>query len=165
VPLSVRVSATEWMEKNAEDSWDVDSTIRLAKLLPTLGVDVLDVSSGGNNEAQAVTPFNNYQVDISARIRKELHEAGIKNLLVGAVGMITEAEQAKSILENGVETESRPIEIENEEGVKAKADIVFVARQFLREPEWVFRVAYRLGVQVQWPLQYSRGGFVKGSKI
>jgi 2,4-dienoyl-CoA reductase-like NADH-dependent reductase (Old Yellow Enzyme family) len=166
MPLLLRVSSTEWMESAAAESWDVESTIKLAKLLPSLGVDLLDVSSGGNNEAQSVTPFNNYQVDIAGQIRSALHASGIKNLLIGAVGMITEAEAAKEIVENGQnEKSSDLIEIENERGQKAKADIVLVARQFLREPEWVLRVAYRLGVKVQWPQQYHRGQFVRGSRI
>lgn len=163
MPLLVRVSSTEWMEEQAPESWDVESTIRLAKLLPVLGVDLLDVSSGGNNEKQAVTPYNNYQVGIAGRIREELYKAGIRDLLIGAVGMITEAEAAKEIVEKG--KGDGLVEIEDENGGIAKADIVLVARQFLREPEWVLRVAYRLGVKVQWPSQYSRGQFVKGSKI
>lgn len=169
MPLLVRVSSTEWMEKNASESWDVESTIKLAKLLPGLGVDLLDVSSGGNNEKQAVTPYNDYQIGIAGRIRSELYKAGIKDLLIGAVGMITEAEAAKAIVENGKPKEigeaNLTVEIEDEQGAIAKADIVLVARQFLREPEWVLRVAYRLGVKVQWPQQYHRGTFVKGSKI
>src|ERR1700679_1013440 len=99
MPLLLRVSSTEWMEEQAKESWDVESTIRLAKLLPGLGVDLLDVSSGGNNEKQAVTPYNNYQVGIAGRIREELYKSGIKDLLIGAVGMITEAEAAKEIVE------------------------------------------------------------------
>jgi 2,4-dienoyl-CoA reductase-like NADH-dependent reductase (Old Yellow Enzyme family) len=167
MPLLVRVSSTEWMEKSGEpQSWDVESTIRLAKLLPRLGVDLLDVSSGGNNEKQAVTPYNDYQVGIAGRIRAASHEAGIKNLLIGAVGMITEAEAAKSIVQNGNEgPRDEQVEIENERGETTKADIVLIARQFLREPEWVYRVAYRLGVKLQWPVQYQRGQFVKGSRI
>jgi 2,4-dienoyl-CoA reductase-like NADH-dependent reductase (Old Yellow Enzyme family) len=163
MPLLVRVSSTEWMEKQAEESWDVESTIRLAKLMASLGVDLLDVSSGGNNEKQAVTPYNDYQVGIAGRIREELYKSGIKDLLIGAVGMITEAEAAKQIVEKG--KGDGLVEIEDENGGIAKADVVLVARQFLREPEWVLRVAYRLGITVQWPSQYSRGQFVKGSKI
>lgn len=166
MPLLVRVSATEWMDKQAPESWDIPSTIELAKLLPGVGVDLLDVSSGGNNEKQAVTPYNDFQVNIAGQIRDALYVVGIKDLLIGAVGMITEAEVAKSIVENGKSEKSDGlIEIESESGQKAKADIVLVARQFLREPEWVLRVAYRLGVKVQWPQQYHRGQFVKGSRI
>ncbi|KAL2060333.1 hypothetical protein VTL71DRAFT_9728 [Oculimacula yallundae] len=161
MPLLVRLSSTEWMEKNAPESWDVESTIKLAKLLPGLGVDLLDVSSGGNCKEQTLTPWNDYQVGIAGRIRKELYEAGIKDLLIGAVGMITEAEAAKKIVETGDNT----VEIMDENGAIAKADIVLIGRQFLREPEWVLRVAYRLGLKVQWPVQYQKGQFVRGSKI
>lgn len=165
MPLLVRISATEWME-TAPESWDVESTIRLAKLLPALGVDLLDVSSGGNNEAQNIKTDNDFQVGIAGRIREALFKDGIKDLLIGAVGLITEAEDAKRIVEAKTPVMADDcIEIEDEQGQSAKADIVLVARQFLREPEWVFRVAYRLGVDVQWPVQYHRGGFRKGSKI
>jgi 2,4-dienoyl-CoA reductase-like NADH-dependent reductase (Old Yellow Enzyme family) len=167
MPLLVRVSATEWMEKSGEpESWDVESTIKLAKLLPDLGVDLLDVSSGGNNEKQTFGPFSDYQIGIAGRIRSELFAVGIKNLLIGAVGMITEAEAAKEIVEAGQDVKKADVvEIEDEQGKIAKADIVLVARQFLREPEWVLRVAHRLGVDVRWPKQYQRAPFPKGSKI
>lgn len=162
MPLLVRVSATEWMEESDEpESWDVPQTIALAKLLPGLGVDLLDVSSGGNNEKQKISSFNDFQVGIAGRVRTALYSAGIKDLLIGAVGMITEAEAAKEI----VQEKDNTIEITDEQGGLAKADIVLVARQFLREPEWVFRVAHRLGVKVQWPVQYQRGMFLKDSKI
>ncbi|TVY37075.1 putative NADPH dehydrogenase, partial [Lachnellula occidentalis] len=166
MPLLVRISATEWMEKHASESWDVESTIKLAKLLPALGVDLLDVSSGGNNEAQTIELHNGFQIGIAGRVRSALLEAGIKDLLVGAVGLITEAEAAKEIVENGKPgSKDATVEIENERGETSKADIVLVARQFMREPEWVLRVAHRLGVEVKWPQQYHRGQFLKDSKI
>ncbi|KAG9233654.1 NADH-dependent flavin oxidoreductase-like protein [Amylocarpus encephaloides] len=164
MPLLVRVSATEWMEKNAPESWDVESTIKLAKLLPALGVDLLDVSSGGNNQHQALEMHPGVQTSIAGRIRSALFSTGITNLLIGAVGMITEAEVAKELLEAGQPKEKdATVEIEDEQGEIAKADIVLVARQFLREPEWVLRVANRLGVDVAWPKQYRRAVFRKGS--
>lgn len=165
MPLLVRVSATEWME-SASESWDVKSTIQLAKLLPALGVDLLDVSSGGNNEAQNIKIDNDFQVGIAGRIREALFQDGIHDLLIGAVGLITEADDAKRIVENKAPVMTGDcIEIEDEQGKTTKADIVLVARQFLREPEWVFRVAHHLGVDVQYPLQYQRAQFRKGSKI
>lgn len=166
MPLLVRISGTEWMEQHVSESWDVESTIKLAKLLPALGVDLLDVSSGGNNEAQTIDLQNGFQVGIAGRIRSALSEAGIEDLLVGAVGLITEAEAAKEIVQNGKPgSKDTTVEIEDEHGATAKADVVLVARQFLREPEWVLRVAYRLGVEVKWPQQYHRGQFLKDSKI
>jgi 2,4-dienoyl-CoA reductase-like NADH-dependent reductase (Old Yellow Enzyme family) len=138
MPLFVRVSTTEWIEDKG--AWDVAQTIELAKLLPDLGVDLLDCSSGGNNAKQEIAKGGLTQIDIAGHIRTALKEAG-KELIIGAVGNITEAEQARDILED------------------EKADVVLVARQFMREPEWVFRVAYKLGVEVQWPNQYHRGHF------
>ncbi|KAG0650607.1 NADPH dehydrogenase [Hyphodiscus hymeniophilus] len=137
MPLLVRVSSTEWMEKSEYPvSWDVESTIKLAKLLPALGVDLLDVSSGGNNELQAITPYNDFQVGIAGRIRSELYAAGIKDLLIGAVGMITEAEAAKSIVESGKPAaKADTVEIEDEQGAIAKADIVLIARQIKKYGE------------------------------
>ncbi|RDW85143.1 NADH-dependent flavin oxidoreductase-like protein [Coleophoma cylindrospora] len=162
MPLLVRVSATEWMEESDEpESWDVPQTIELAKLLPGLGVDLLDVSSGGNNEKQQIKLSNNFQVGIAGQIRKALYSAGITNLLIGAVGLITEAEAAKEI----VQEKEGTVQMTDEQGGLADANIVLVARQFLREPEWVFRVAYRLGVEVKWPIQYHRGTFLKNSRI
>lgn len=168
MPLLVRVSATEWMEDYGGESWDVPSTIKLAKLLPDLGVDLLDVSSGGNNEKQKIIVHKNFQVDIAERIRNALFEAGIKNLLIGAVGMITEAEHAKEIVQSGVKSNGAPaaatneqqtVEISEDKERNAKADVVLLARQFLREPEWVIRTAHKLGVEVQYPIQYHRAHF------
>jgi 2,4-dienoyl-CoA reductase-like NADH-dependent reductase (Old Yellow Enzyme family) len=147
-------------------------TIMLAKMLPALGVELIDVSSGGNHRDQKIAIFNDFQVGIAGQIRAALREEGIK-LLIGAVGMITDTEVAKSILEEGEAARATPgdgrddgaIEIEGEPAKVAKTDFVLVARQFLREPEWMFIVAYRLGVKVLWPNQYHRGTFIKGSKI
>ncbi|RDW57322.1 NADPH dehydrogenase [Coleophoma crateriformis] len=157
MPLLLRVSATEWMEEQAEESWDVEQTIRLAKMLPALGVDLLDLSSGGNNKKQKIDPFNEFQIGIAGKVRAELHKAGVKNLLIGAVGTITEAEQAKKILDEAPGT----IEIRDEQGTLAKADVVLVGRQFLREPEWVLKTAARLGVDVKLPNQYTWAPYPK----
>lgn len=173
MPLFLRISTTEWMDGYECGSWTVKDTIALAKLLPGLGVDLLDCSSGGNHPAQQIDMSNDFQVGIAGRIRAALHEQGIRHLLIGAVGMITEAEMAKSIVntESPVKTllelgeEQDTVQMIDEKGKPTRADVVLVARQFLREPEWVLRVAWRLGVQVQWPLQYQRGQFLKGSII
>lgn len=125
-------------------------TIGLANMLPTLRIDLLDVRWGGNHRDQKIAMFNGLQVGIGGRIRAALQEESIK-LSVGAVGMITDTEVAKSIVEDGNVVKATPsdgrddgaIEIEDEQGKPAKADVVLIAKQFLREPEWVFRVAYR----------------------
>ncbi|KAL1607893.1 NADH-dependent flavin oxidoreductase [Paraconiothyrium brasiliense] len=181
MPLFLRISATEWHE-NSElgkqyGSWDVESTIRLAKLLPELGVDLLDVSSAGNNPQAKIPMHNNYQVAIADRIRAAVRADG-KQLLIGAVGLITEAEQARDILEEGgatragdgadggntdLDREAKAVVemTEKKSGGDPMADVVLVARQFMREPEWVLKVAHQLGLDIAWPSQFLRVRFPK----
>jgi 2,4-dienoyl-CoA reductase-like NADH-dependent reductase (Old Yellow Enzyme family) len=129
-PLLVRISGTDWIE----GGWDLEQSTRLASLLEDRGVDLVDVSSGGN--APASIPVEpGYQVPLAAGVR----EAGIPT---GAVGLITEPEQAEKIVANG------------------EADVVLLARAALRDPSWPLRAAHELGVPPQeapWPDQYLRG--------
>jgi 2,4-dienoyl-CoA reductase-like NADH-dependent reductase (Old Yellow Enzyme family) len=184
MPLFYRITSTEWMEQSEEaktlGSWDVEQSIRFAKLMPALGVDLLDVASGGNNEKQRIPQHSTYQIEIAGRIRKELEQDRVA-LLIGAVGLITGAEQARDIVEGARYSaesstnsdfsfhQSTKVDAESArdlvQGENTVADVVLVARQFMREPEWVLRVAWRLGVDVQWPVQYGRGKFVNGSAI
>lgn len=184
VPVFYRITSTEWMDQSEEaktlGSWSVEDSVKFAKLMPALGIDLLDVSSGGNNEKQSITPFSAYQVDIAGEIRKALAEENLK-MLIGAVGMITGAEQARDIVQGAGDghgpvtnghfgfEQSTKAEAEQAkslvQGDNAAADVIFVARQLMREPEWVLRVAWRLGVDVQWPVQYGRGKFLKGSVV
>ncbi len=99
-PLFLRISSTEWMEWSGKPSWDVPQSIRLALLLPELGVDLLDVSSGALNSQQKIKLSPYYQVSIAGQIRKALLAEG-KEMLIGAVGMITNAEMARSIVQDG----------------------------------------------------------------
>ncbi|KAK3393803.1 hypothetical protein B0H63DRAFT_444018 [Podospora didyma] len=163
MPLLLRVSSTEWMEYTGEPSWDVPETIRLAKLLPDLGVDLLDVSSGGNSSAQKITVSPYYQVDIAGQVRDALRAEGEGGMLIGAVGMITSAEMARAIVQDN--EEEGMVEVEGEHGQKTKADLVLLARQFLREPEFVLRTAQKLGVSVSWPKQYGRAGWPKDEEL
>lgn len=174
MPLFLRMSSTEWMEETdigkELGSWDIESTIKVAKKLPELGVDLLDVSSGGNHPKQRIDMFNSkdYQTKIASRIRKEVHAENLE-LFIGAVGLITEAEQARDIVDQVIATEEQ---ITNEaktaekmtdaiHGKEPMADVVLIARQFMREPEWVLRIANRLGVEVAWPSQFLRVKFPK----
>ncbi|KAJ6786573.1 hypothetical protein PWT90_09335 [Aphanocladium album] len=143
MPLWVRVSGSEWMEHAGQPSWDVESTIRLAKELPALGVDVLDISSGGNNSAQQI-PMDNkrFQSDLAKQVRKAVKAEG-SPLLIGTVGFITESQTAADLVQ---------------EGPEAAADFALLARQFLREPEWVLRAAHELKVKAKWANQYHRAG-------
>ncbi|KAJ5114177.1 hypothetical protein N7456_002711 [Penicillium angulare] len=156
-PLFLRISATEWLENQpvaeATGSWDMSSSSKLAKILPELGIDLLDVSSGGNHKDQKLQPHTNYQIDLAGQLRKEIRQSG-QSTLVGAVGLITEAEAAKDIIQGADEA------IETEgllSGPEPKADAVLMARQFLREPEWIFTAAKKLGVPVSLPHQFGRG--------
>jgi 2,4-dienoyl-CoA reductase-like NADH-dependent reductase (Old Yellow Enzyme family) len=132
VPLVVRLSATDWVE----GGWTVDDTVRLAGQLRDAGVDLVDVSSGGNVADAAIPVGPGYQVPFARRVREE---AGIPT---GAVGMITEAKQAEDIIADG------------------SADVVLLARAVLRDPHWALRAAHELGVPVgdgvDWPSQYLR---------
>lgn len=132
----VRVSATDWVE----GGWDADQTVELARRLKTLGVDLIDVSSGGNIETAKIPVGAGYQVPFAERVRRE---AGIP---ASAVGMITTAAQADQIIRNG------------------QADMVMLARELLRNPYWPMHAAEQLGQTVSWPVQY-RYAAPKGSTI
>lgn len=128
-PLFVRISATDW----AEGGWDIEQSVELARRLKALDIDLIDVSSGGLWAQARIPVAPLYQVPFAERIR---HEASITT---GAVGLITTPEQAEGIL------------------VEGKADMVFLAREFLRQPYWTLYAAKALGDEVEWAPQYLRG--------
>jgi len=127
-PLFVRISATDWME----DGWEIEQSIAFAREAATLGVELIDVSAGGLALSAKVTVSPGYQVPFAERIKAE---AGIRT---GAVGLITDAEQADEIIQ------------------RCKADIVLLARATLRDPYWVHHAAQALGVKTSVPPQYLR---------
>ncbi|KAI0172038.1 NADPH dehydrogenase [Hypoxylon sp. FL1284] len=174
MPLLLRISATEWVKEG--DSWDLEQSVRLARLLPAAGVDLLDVSSAGNAPLRdlklslPLPPY--YQVDLAGHIRDAVRaDGGAPRLLVGAVGLITNAEMARSIVQEGRPAPARAdgrdtVEVADEDsGRVSQADLVFMARQYLREPEFPLRVAHQLGVDVKWPNQYSRAAWPKDQKL
>ncbi|KAI8867064.1 NADH:flavin oxidoreductase/NADH oxidase [Ramicandelaber brevisporus] len=128
-PLFVRLSGTEWVD---DGGWSVEDTKRLAPLLYAAGADLIDVSSGGINPTQQINPFPLYQTPMSAGIK-----ATVPNSVTATVGLITEPRQAEMILQRDC------------------ADVVFIGRQALREPEWPLRAARELGAVVEYPTQYS----------
>jgi 2,4-dienoyl-CoA reductase-like NADH-dependent reductase (Old Yellow Enzyme family) len=128
LPLFVRISATDW----AEGGWTADESVELARRLREHGVDLVDVSSGGQVPNAKIPVGPGFQVRFAARIRKE---AGIPT---AAVGMITEPQQAADIVAHG------------------EADIVLLARQMLRDPYWPLHAAAALGEMASWPVQYLR---------
>ncbi len=128
LPLFCRISATDWKE----GGWDLPQSVELAKLLKRTGVDLIDVSSGGLVSNVKIPIGPGYQLPFAVAIRGE---AGIAT---GGVGLITEPAQAETVLTNG------------------QADLVFLAREFLRDPYWPRRAAKQLGVTIKPPVQYER---------
>ena len=127
-PLFVRLSVTDWVE----GGWDQEQSIELSRLLKKEGVDLIDCSSGGSSPDAKIPTGPGYQVSFSKAIRMA---TGMKT---GAVGMITEAEQAEAILKNN------------------EADVVFIAREALRSPRWPLLAAAVLKENIAWPKQYER---------
>jgi 2,4-dienoyl-CoA reductase-like NADH-dependent reductase (Old Yellow Enzyme family) len=137
LPLFVRVSATDWLSEepgNEADSWTPDQTVELARLLQERGVDLVDVSTGGNVPHVHIPTGPGYQVRFARRIQTETP------LPAAAVGMITEPHQAESILAAG------------------DASAVLLGRELLRDPYWPRRAARELGADLSpaVPKQYAR---------
>ena len=128
LPIFVRISATDW----AAGGWDIDQSVQLAHLLRERGVDLIDVSSGGLVPNVKIPLGPGYQVPFAARIRREA------KLPTAAVGMITDPVQANAIVTNG------------------EADLVFLARELLRDPYWPLHAAAALEEPAAWPTQYLR---------
>ncbi|KAM9956111.1 hypothetical protein ACTFIW_005967 [Dictyostelium discoideum] len=126
-PLSVRLSCEEWVK----DGWHIDDTVRLAKILESLGVDILDCSSGGNSIDQKIQGGPLYQVKFAEEIKRNT------NLITAAVGLINKPNEADSILETN------------------KCDIVMMARAFLRDPFWPLHCADELDIDTDVSLEYS----------
>ena len=127
-PLFMRISATDW----AEGGWTPDDSVALAKRVRARGVDLVDCSSGGNAHDAKIQLVPGYQVPFAERIRRE---AGV---LTGAVGLITDARQAEEIIQAG------------------RADLVLMAREFLRDPYWPLHAAPLLEADAPAPVQYGR---------
>ena len=128
LPLFCRISATDWKD----GGWDLPQSVELAKVLKRTGVDLIDVSSGGLVPNVKIPLGPGYQLPLAVAIRGE---AGIAT---GGVGLITEPAQAETVLTNG------------------QADLVFLAREFLRDPYWPRRAAKQLGAAIKPPVQYER---------
>lgn len=128
-PLFFRISATDWLE---DAGWTADDTVRFASELHARGIDLLDVSTGGNAAGARIPTGPGYQVPFAARVRNETP------MPVAAVGLITEAGQAEKILANG------------------EADAVLLGRELLRNPSWARHAARELGGTVHVPDQYHR---------
>ncbi len=129
LPVFVRISASDWMP----NGWDLEQSIEFCKRLKTLGIDLIDVSSGGNVPNAKIEIGAGYQVPFAKGIREKA------DIPTGAVGLITEAQQAEEILQKG------------------EADAILMAREFLRDPYFPFHAARELGAKIDYvPKQYGR---------
>jgi len=128
LPLFIRISATDWKE----GGWDLDQAVELAKQLKPLGVDLVDCSSAGLVVDQKIVAGPGFQVPFAERIRRDA------NILTATVGLIETKEQVADIL------------------ARNQADLVLMAREFLRDPYWPLRAARELGNKISWPAQYLR---------
>ena len=128
-PLFVRISATEY----AENGWDIEESVQLAKLLKEKNVDLIDVSTGGNIHGAKITLFDGYQTPHSDRIKSETQ------IKTGAVGLITTGKFAEEILNEN------------------KADLIFVGRELLRNPYLPIQYAMEIKENCAFPQQYARG--------
>lgn len=126
--LWVRLSATDW----AEGGWTCYETVKLTQILKDKGVEVMDVSTGGAVNHQEIPVSNNYQIPFAERVKKET------NIITGAVGLIESGVQAEEILQNN------------------EADLIFIGREFLRNPHFVYQAAIDLNENINWVAQYER---------
>ncbi|MCC6246013.1 MAG: NADH:flavin oxidoreductase/NADH oxidase [Gemmatimonadaceae bacterium] len=127
-PVFVRISADDW----TPGGWTIDESVQLATRLATLGIDLIDCSSGGLSAQQQIVVGPGYQVPFARRIREEAQ------VPTAAVGLITEPTQADTIVRDG------------------DADVVLLAREMLRNPRWPLAAADALGATGSWPAQYER---------
>ena len=126
-PLFVRISATDWVE----GGWDLEQSVELGHAFCKAGVKLIDVSSGALVPYAKIPAAEGFQVPLAATIRRE---TGVGT---GAVGMISDAWQANDIVTSGA------------------ADLVFVGREMLRDPQWAIHAAQSLHKEAPWPTQYG----------
>ncbi|MFA6915970.1 MAG: NADH:flavin oxidoreductase/NADH oxidase [Parachlamydiales bacterium] len=126
-PLFVRISASDWIE----GGWDIVQSVELSKKLKNVGVDLIDVSSGGMVPNAKIPVGKGYQVPFAQQIREQAE------IRTGAVGLILEPRQAEEILTQG------------------SADLIFLGRELLREPYWVIKAQHELGFEPDWPTPYG----------
>ncbi|EGC35402.1 hypothetical protein DICPUDRAFT_33474 [Dictyostelium purpureum] len=130
--LAVRLTCDEWLEDGS--GWTMNDTIELVKILDTMDVDIIDCSSGGNSTKQKIKVEPLYQVPFADSVKKHT-----KNLFVATVGLINTGNEIEDILQQN------------------KADIVMLARPFLRNPHFVYQVAKELNQTINYQIQYERG--------
>ena len=128
LPVFVRISASDWVE----GGWDLAQSVMLARWLKEAGIDLIDCSSGGLVPNARIPAGPGFQTPFATAIREQV------GIATGAVGFITDPVQAEQIVATGL------------------ADVVFMARELLRDPYWPLHAARQLGVDLAWPPQYER---------
>jgi 2,4-dienoyl-CoA reductase-like NADH-dependent reductase (Old Yellow Enzyme family) len=149
-PVLVRVSATDWFEFDSQfkdefpESWTVEQTCQLARILPKHGVDLVDVSSGGIHPKSAIAIKSGpaYQVDLAKQVKKAVGDS----VLVSAVGGIKTGHLAEEVLQSGI-------------------DIVRAGRWFQQNPGLVRAFANELGVEVKMANQIDWSFKGRGKKV
>jgi 2,4-dienoyl-CoA reductase-like NADH-dependent reductase (Old Yellow Enzyme family) len=127
LPLFVRISATDW----TAGGWDIEQSVELSRRLKAAGVDLIDVSTGGNLPTARIPVAKRYQVPCSRMIRDGA------DIPTGAVGLITDPKEADEIVTGG------------------DADLVLVGRELLREPYWALKAQHAFEEEPEWPVQYG----------
>ncbi|KAK5583135.1 hypothetical protein RB653_004725 [Dictyostelium firmibasis] len=133
-PLGVRISVEEWVEN--ENGWNLEESIKLSEILESLDVDLIDVTTGGNNSQQKITSKPLYQVPFAQEIKQSILKRSGK-LLVSSVGLITTANEAESILQSN------------------SSDLILFGRAFLRNPFLPIEFAHQLKLRIDYTLQYQ----------
>ena len=128
LPVFVRISATDW----ADNGWNLENTVDTAKKLKNIGIDLIDVSSGGNIFDSKVPENTEFQVPFAKAVKEE------SGILTSAVGYITSSDSANNIIRTG------------------SSDIIALGRELLRNPYWPLKAAKQLKADILWPNQYLR---------
>ncbi|MDI1489716.1 MAG: NADH-dependent flavin oxidoreductase [Ramalina farinacea] len=141
MPLFVRISATDWLEHESFDSWKIEDTVKFAEMVTPLGVDLIDVSSGGNHANQKVKSGPGYQAPFAKAVKDKMGD----KVAVSTVGSITNGKQANDLLNEGL-------------------DVAVVGRMFQKNPGLVWTFAEDLGVRVEVANQIGWGFGGRGGK-
>ncbi|EGG14507.1 NADH:flavin oxidoreductase/NADH oxidase domain-containing protein [Cavenderia fasciculata] len=131
-PLSVRLSAEEWVE----DGWTIDDTVKICQRFQDMDVDIFDCSSGGNSLKQKINVYPGYQIPLAHKVKQQTTQ-----LVIAAVGLINTGSEMESTLQQG------------------RADLIFNARGFLRNPHFAYDLAEQLNVKIDYNVHYERGRF------
>lgn len=153
MPLFVRISATDWLDTNPEwrggPSWTIDESVKLAKLLAERGVDVLDVSTGGNHAQQKVIGGPGYQAPFAKKIKAAVQSS----MLVSSVGSIKTGEVAQKLINGSEDPDDAPL------------DLIAAGRMFQKNPGlvWAWADELEVSIAIAHQIGWGFGGRAKKS--